>query len=65
MEPTKIPLAKGQTPLDLQANSSVSFEQVNAMATTRMVTRKDGSKVPYSEQTLIDYMNSKLEGLNK
>ena len=50
MEPTKIPLANGQAPLpDLQANASVSFEQVNTMATAKWVTRQDGSKVPYNE----------------
>ena len=49
MEPTKIPLANGQTPLDLQANASVSFEQVNTMTTAKWVTRQDGSKVPYNE----------------
>ena len=59
----KVQLAPGQTPLDLQANTSVDFEQVNAM--NKMVTKQDGSKVPYKEQILISYLESKLDGLNQ
>ena len=63
MVESNLQLGKGQTPLDLQAHASVDFEQVNAMA--KMVTKQDGSKVPYKEQTLYSYLETKLEGLNR
>ena len=31
----------------------------------RMVTRQDGSQVPFSDLTLTQYLEDKLEGLNK
>ena len=30
-----------------------------------MVTRQDGSQVPFSDQMLYDFLGDKLEGLNK
>ena len=46
----------------MQANQSITDE---AAATTRLVERQDGTKVPYSEDKLKAALESKLEGLNR
>lgn len=45
----------------MQANPSTVDE---GAGTTRMVTKSDGSKVPYSTSLLRAHLESKIEGLN-
>lgn len=48
--------------LEMKANPSIIDE--NSVTTTRMVTKQDGSQVPFSEQTLRAYLEVQLAGLN-
>ena len=47
--------------LVLQENKTVVDE---GMGTTRLVTKLDGTKVPFSEEKLRTSLNAQLEGLN-
>ena len=47
--------------LVLQENKTVVDEE---MGTTRLVTKLDGTKVPFSEEKLRTSLNAQLEGLN-
>ena len=48
--------------LEMKQNPSVEDE---GMGTTRLVTKSDGSKVPFSEDHLRSSINSQLEGLHR
>ena len=53
--------SRQETPLDdLMDNGSPT-----EIANVRMVTRQDGSQVPFSDQILLKYLANKLEGLNR
>lgn len=56
MEPNKTNAME----VDLQANNSIGFED-NA----RMVTKRDGTKVPYDEAILKTYLQNQIKGLNE
>ena len=47
--------------LEMKANISTVDEH---LSTTRLVTKQDGSQVPFSEQTLRTYLEEHLQGLN-
>ena len=47
--------------MEIKQNAATVTE---GMETTRMVTKEDGTKVPFSEATLVRSLDSQLEGLN-
>ena len=48
--------------MEMKENPSIVDE---GMSTTRLVTKSDGTKVPYSEEHLRACLNSQLEGLHR
>ena len=48
--------------MGIKQNQATAIE---GMETTRMVTKEDGTKVPFSEATLLKSLDSQLEGLNQ
>jgi len=55
--------ATDSTSMEIKENQSIVVE--DGMATTRLVTCKDGTKEPYSETNLRASLDRQLEGLNK
>lgn len=51
-------------PLEMNNNNSVTFEEKNA-APQRMVTKLDGTQVPFEKSKLKAYLAGFLDGLNK
>ena len=48
--------------MEIKQNASTVDE---AMGTTRMVTKEDGTKVPFSEASLLQSLENQLAGLNQ
>ena len=50
----------------MQANNSIAFEDkdMNTMQ-TRMITKRDGTKIPFDEQVMRDYLMNHTKGLNQ
>ena len=52
----------GSTTMEMKQNMSTVDE---GMSTTRLVTKSDGSQVPYSEAVLRAALNRQITGLNQ
>ena len=48
--------------MQIVENQSIVDE---GMGTSRLVTKQDGTKVPFSDQILKEYLQARLEGLNQ
>ena len=48
---------------DMQANNSIAFDDKDM--NVRLISKRDGSKMPFDEQILRDYLMNHTEGLNQ
>ena len=54
--------AAAEANLEMKENNSIVVEE--GMSTTRLITKLDGSKVPYAENHLRASLNKHVNGLN-